>query len=96
MPDTIAVQRRELVVDIGSIIAGGVLTMGVPTGREFGAIRRNELDDAGIFDLMARYVYDSNLDTDVADLDYIRSTAILSKWFDAVLEAALPKPEAGS
>lgn len=93
---TVTVPRREVVVRLDGDLAGGELAMGVPTAREFGAIRRGELDEGQVLELVAKYAYSSNLDVPVGDLDFITASSIVGPWFDALIEAAVPKTPAGS
>lgn len=96
MAQKVKVPRRQVVVELGGDLAGGRLVMGVPTPAEFGAIRRGEMEEMGILELMVRYCYESNLDIPLADVDFITSSDVLAKWFEALLEAAVPKTPAAA
>lgn len=87
--------RRRYRLDLTGELAGYHVVMGAMWGRELIRLRRGEMDEADVLDLIADRCLEHDFDIDdLRDLDYWMLLAILDGWKEAQTDAALPPTNA--
>jgi hypothetical protein len=83
--------RRSYHIDLTGELDGYHVVMGAMWGRELIRLRRGEMDEADVLELIAERCLEHDFAVeDLRDLDFWMLLAILDGWKEAQMDAALP------
>ncbi len=87
--------RRRYDIALTGELDGYHVVMGAMWGRELIRLRRGEMDEADVLELIAERCLEHDFGVDdLRDLDYWMLTDVLDAWKDAQLDGAVPPTNA--